>query len=85
MCRPMTTKSPVVPHGTQVNPISYLVEHTSLSIPALATEWGVTTDAIYRYRRYEICPRHSVALRMAGTFGWSVGDVLTHWAEKVAA
>lgn len=81
----MTTKTSVVPRG-KVNPITWIIQHQpNVNIPTLAAIWGVTPDAIYRYRRYEIVPRHSVALRMAGTFGWTVGEVITHWAEKVAA
>jgi hypothetical protein len=81
----MVTKTTAVPRGNGVNPISFLLEHRSSTIAALAGDWGVTPDAVYRYRRYEIAPRSTVAKRMAATFGWTLGEVIEHWAEKVAA
>lgn len=68
---------------TSEAPIEYLIEQGRLIID-LAGEWGLrSTDAIYKLRRYEHVPKVTTAQRMAETFGWTAGDVINHWIQKV--
>lgn len=76
---PKTNRSSV-PRGT--NPIEHLTKG-GLTVVDLAHAWGLkTTDAVYKLRRYEYVPRVKTAERMAKSFGWTTGEVLTHWIER---
>lgn len=76
-------RGPVVPRSAD-NPIDYLLESTS--IVDLAVEWKLkSTDAIYRLKRFEYVPRYRTAEKMAESFGWSAGEVMDFWAQRVEA
>lgn len=74
------TKQSGVPRGT--NPIDHLM-HGGVTVVDLAHAWRLkTTDAVYKLRRYEYVPKVRTAEQMAKSFGWTTGEVLTHWVER---
>jgi len=75
-------QSPPVPRDAG-DPIQYLLERNH-SVVSLASAWGFrTSDSIYRLRRYDYVPPANTAQKMAATFGWTAGEVVDHWLERV--
>ncbi len=76
------TKQSSVPRGSTL-PIEHLVE-AGVTIVSLAEAWGLTTDGVYKLRRYDYAPKVRTAEKMAKSFGWTAGEVINHWLGKVA-
>lgn len=76
------SSGPTVPRGT-VDPIQFLLDNGE-SVATLAVAWGFrTSDSVYRLKRYDYTPPPSTAARMAESFGWTAGEVIDHWMERV--
>lgn len=72
-----------VPLGID-DPIGYILDQGE-SVMDLALEWGFRTlDSVYKLKRYAYVPPANTAQRMGETFGWTAGEVVDHWLERVA-
>lgn len=71
------------PRDTE-NPIQHILDN-GRTVMALASEWGLTPDGVYRLKRFEYVPRPSTAQRMGETFGWSAGEVVDFWLGRVSS
>jgi hypothetical protein len=76
------SSSPAVPRNTP-DPIQHLLENGE-SVVSLASAWGFrTSDSVYRIKRFEYVPPASTAQKMAESFGWTAGDVINYWLDRV--
>lgn len=71
---------------TVSNPPQYLIDECGYTEPKLAVAWGLrSTSSVEKIMSFHHVPKVTTLELMARTFGWSAGQVLDFWIERVKA